>query len=200
MTCPIWTGGSPTVIETLAPEDLELPDREGHWYSVRIRPYITVDNKIDGAVLAIVDIDHLKRTSEQLEHARDRAVEIVETVWQPLIVLDAGLRVMRANRAFHQLFGKLREPVEGTPLADLRPGPWSDPSFLTELRNLPEVGAPLSPREIEAEIGSMGRRSLQVYACLIKWDDPGGEPMILLAMEDITERKRETGPQAAVAA
>ena len=129
------------VIDTLAPEDLELPDREGHWYSLRIRPYITVDNKIDGAVLAIVDIDHLKRTSEQLEHARDRAVEIVETVWQPLIVLDSGLRVVRANRAFHQLFGKMKEPVEGVALADLGPGPWSDQSFLTELRESSQVGA-----------------------------------------------------------
>ena len=180
------------VIDTLAPEDLELPDRQGHWYSLRIRPYITVDNKIDGAVLAIVDIDHLKRTSEQLEHARDRAVEIVETVWQPLIVLDSGLRVVRANRAFHQLFGKMKDPVEGMALAELGPGPWSDQTFLTELRNLPKSSNPLSPREIESEIGSLGRRCLQVYACLIKWDDPGGEPMILLAMEDITERKRET--------
>ena len=146
------------VIETLAPQDLELPDREGHWYSLRIRPYITVDNKIDGAVLAIVDIDHLKRTSEQLEHARDRAVEIVETVWQPLIVLDSGLRVVRANRAFHQLFGKMQDPVEGVALADLGSGPWSDQSFLTELRNLSTSSNPLSPREIETELGSLGRR------------------------------------------
>ncbi len=179
------------VIDTLASEDLELPDREGHWYSLRIRPYITVDNRIDGAVLAIVDIDRLKRTSEQLEHARDRAVEIVETVWQPLIVLDSGLRVVRANRSFRQLFGKMKDPVEGMALADLGPGPWTDQSFLTELRNLPKASNPLRPREIESEIDGLGRRTLQMNACPIKWDDPSGEPMILLAMEDITERKRE---------
>src|SRR5207248_2936496 len=123
-----------SVIDTLAPQELEIPDREGHWYSVRIRPYITVDNKIDGAVLAVVDIDQIKRTSEQLVHARDRAVEIVETVWQPLIVLDSELRLIRANRAFHQLFGKLKknEPVEGAALTDLGPGPWSDQNFLAE--------------------------------------------------------------------
>src|SRR5206468_315454 len=123
---------------------------------------------------------------------RDRAVEIVETVWQPLIVLDSGLRVVRANRSFRQLSGKMKGPIEGVALADLGPGPWTDQSFLTELRDLPKSGNPLSPREIESEIGAQGRRCLQVYACLIKWDDPSGEPMLLLAMEDITERKRQT--------
>jgi PAS domain-containing protein len=70
---------------------------------VRIRPYVAVENKIDGAVVAFVDIDQVKRSAEQIKHARDRADAIVDTVWQPLAVLDADLRVIRANPAFHRL-------------------------------------------------------------------------------------------------
>ena len=112
------------VIDTLAPEDHEVLDQSGHWYSVRIRPYITVENKIDGAVVALVDVDHVKRAVEQLKEARDRAKAIVETVWQPLVVLDPALRVMRANRAFLRMFGTSQEKVEGRPLPELGPGPW----------------------------------------------------------------------------
>ena len=49
------------VIDTLTPLEMEIQDREGHWYLLRVRPYVTLDNKIDGASVALVDIDLLKR-------------------------------------------------------------------------------------------------------------------------------------------
>src|SRR5262249_29595889 len=49
------------VIDTLTPHDSEIQDRAGHWYSLRIRPYVTLDRKIDGASIVLVDIDSLKR-------------------------------------------------------------------------------------------------------------------------------------------
>jgi len=49
------------VIENLTVKELEVQDREGHWYSLRIRPYKTAENKIDGALLVLVDIDAVKR-------------------------------------------------------------------------------------------------------------------------------------------
>jgi two-component system CheB/CheR fusion protein len=48
------------VIDSLTAKDIEAPDAEGHWWSVRIRPYKTTDNRIDGAVIAMVDIDAAK--------------------------------------------------------------------------------------------------------------------------------------------
>ncbi len=179
------------VIDTLASEDHEVLDQGGHWYLVRIRPYITVENKIDGAVVAIVDVDHVKRTTEQLKEARDRAKAIVETVWQPLVVLDPGLRVVRANRAFLRMFGTSQEKVEGRPLPELGPGPWMNQDLLASLRTIPTTGQPLPSHEIDVDLGSVGSRVLQVYACPIDWDDAGDRTMIFLAMEDVTDRKRE---------
>jgi two-component system CheB/CheR fusion protein len=51
------------VIRTLNLKTQEIQDREGHWYELRIRPYRTIDNKIDGAVVVLVDIDQLKHSS-----------------------------------------------------------------------------------------------------------------------------------------
>jgi two-component system, chemotaxis family, CheB/CheR fusion protein len=53
------------VIETLTPRELEVQDKEEHWYSLRIRPYRTTDDKIDGAVIVLTDIDEAKQASER---------------------------------------------------------------------------------------------------------------------------------------
>lgn len=50
-----------SVIDTLETREIDVRDRSGRWYSIRIRPYKTVDNRIEGAVLAVVDIDVVKR-------------------------------------------------------------------------------------------------------------------------------------------
>ena len=50
-----------SVIDTLAVRELEVRDRNGHMQSLRIRPYRTADNKIDGAVLVLIDLDEFRR-------------------------------------------------------------------------------------------------------------------------------------------
>jgi two-component system CheB/CheR fusion protein len=54
------------VIDTLAPYEAEVQDGDGRWYLLRIRPYITLDNKIDGASVVLLDIDAIKRELERL--------------------------------------------------------------------------------------------------------------------------------------
>jgi two-component system CheB/CheR fusion protein len=51
----------------------ETIDRDGHWYRLQIRPYATVDSRVDGAVISIVDVDSLKRALGAAEAARDDA-------------------------------------------------------------------------------------------------------------------------------
>ena len=53
------------VIDTLSPYEGEVQDLDGHWYSLRVRPYITLDNKIDGASIVLLDIDSIKQALEQ---------------------------------------------------------------------------------------------------------------------------------------
>jgi two-component system CheB/CheR fusion protein len=65
--------------ETLNAEELELRDLEGHWHLLRIRPYRTADNRIEGTVLTLIDIDQIRR-AEGEANARDFAESIVESV------------------------------------------------------------------------------------------------------------------------
>lgn len=89
------------IIDTATVRHQEVQDKEGRWYSLRGRPYKTTDNKIDGAVLMLVDIDDLKRTQNELEATHHYADAIVDQV-SPLLVLDRSLRVTRANESFLQ--------------------------------------------------------------------------------------------------
>ena len=53
------------VVDSLAPHESEVKDRGGHWYSLRIRPYVTLENRIDGASITLLDIDSLKRSQRE---------------------------------------------------------------------------------------------------------------------------------------
>src|SRR5204863_2220233 len=83
----------------------EMQGTSGRWLSLRILPYRGPDNTIDGAIATLVDIDDLRR-------ARDFAEAVAATVREPLIVLDAGLRVRTANEAFYRLFNLESKDVE----------------------------------------------------------------------------------------
>jgi two-component system CheB/CheR fusion protein len=107
------------VINTLNLKVEEIQDQEGHWYDLRIRPYRTLDNKIDGAVVVLVEIDALKRSMEQLEESRDYAQAIVETVREPLLVLNLDLQAIAANRSFYETFQVTTRETEQRLIFDL---------------------------------------------------------------------------------
>ncbi|HSC46053.1 MAG TPA: chemotaxis protein CheB, partial [Candidatus Acidoferrum sp.] len=81
------------VIDSVREQEREARDHDGHWYSLRARPYMTVDNKVDGAVLVLVDITDLKHAEREAKAARNYAEATIRTMRDPLIVLRADLSV-----------------------------------------------------------------------------------------------------------
>src|SRR6266498_2039421 len=76
----------------------EIQDDDGRWHRMRVSPYRTSDGRIDGAVLVFTDIDILKRSEAQLQKSLNYADAVIETVREPLLVLDSGLRGYRRLR------------------------------------------------------------------------------------------------------
>ncbi len=177
-----------TVIETLHPASEELQDSEGCWYSLTIRPYRTIDDRIAGGVVTLQDIDPLKRGLQAAEEARDYAEGMIETVREPLVVLDSDLRVQRATRAFYDTFLVTREETEGRLLYDLGNGEWNQP----RLREL--IGAalfrsePFHDFEIHHDFPHIGRRVMRLNARRIPFPQ-SQRRMLLLSIEDVTERQ-----------
>ncbi len=178
-----------TVINSLDAEEKEVQDTQGRWYQLRIRPYRTTENQIDGAVMALVDINDIKHTQQQLEESQRYAEAIVETVSEPLIVVTEALVVRTANRAFYETFQVSQTATEGRSLFQLGNGQWDIPemrSHLTTLINDPR--SRMAPLEITHEFEQIGSKTMRLKVREI--ERPGPDRMILLSIEDITERRQ----------
>jgi two-component system CheB/CheR fusion protein len=177
------------VIETVTSRELALQDDEGRWYSMRIRPYKTSDNRIDGAVLAFLDIDELKCSLQKLQASESLAQAIVGTVRDGLLVLDAELQIKRANRSFCEMFHVTSAETENSRLQDLGRGHWNIPSVLQELRTALADRTQIIDLEVSAEFPVIGPKTMLLSArCL----ESGGAPpdLLLLAIHDATQTKQ----------
>jgi two-component system CheB/CheR fusion protein len=182
------------VIEAMSPKEWEVQRQDGHWYRMHIRPYRTTDQRLDGAVLAFLDVDLLRQARREAESARDYARNIVETVTTALVVLDASLRVLSANAAFLQRFSVLGQQLEGKLLFDLGAKQWEDPAVHALLEESIAKRTPFSGREITWEIPGVGRRVLTLTGRPIAWNSDASS--MLLAIEDVTELRALEGERA----
>jgi two-component system CheB/CheR fusion protein len=130
----------------------------------------------------------LERARASADRARAYADEIVQTVRDPLLVLDSGLRVMRANQAYYATFRTTPELTEGSALKDLGNYQWNYASLHERLQAVLTRGEPLSNLEMAYAIPGFGRRILCLNARKIAADTERTQ-LILLAVEDITERR-----------
>ncbi|MDP2653183.1 MAG: chemotaxis protein CheB [Candidatus Omnitrophota bacterium] len=177
------------VIEDMAQKELEIKDKEGRWYSMRIRPYRTIDNKIEGAVMALIDIDALKRTREEVQGSLNYTEAIIATMREPLVVLDKDLRILSANKSFCDVFRTQVSDVKNKLFYELGGHQWDKP----ELRKLLEEVLPKKIRfnsfEISFDFPSIGQKTMLLNGRQIKLHGKDS-PLILLVMEDITKRKK----------
>ncbi|MFA5784839.1 MAG: chemotaxis protein CheB, partial [Phycisphaerae bacterium] len=173
------------VIESLSPKTFETKDKEGNWYSVYIRPYRTLDNKIDGVIAIFVDVTEREKTQQIIEEARAYAENILETMREPLIVLDADLRVISANKSFYQTFNIIPEEAEGLLIYDLNNRQWDIPKLRQLMEKiLPEKNA-FDHHEIEYDFETIGHKVMLFNARRL-----AAMQMILITIEDITEQKK----------
>ena len=170
-------------------QEREVRDKDGRWYSLRVRPYMTLDNKVDGAVLVLVDIDALKRAEQAAAAARDYAENTVETVREPLLVLDEELRVEGANRSFYRAFRVAPSETIGRFIYDLGNRQWDIPRLRELLEEVLPQSTSIDDFQVEHDFEQLGRRTMLLNARRIHDPQRKGE-RILLAIEDITERRR----------
>ncbi|QQE67527.1 histidine kinase (plasmid) [Leptolyngbya sp. BL0902] len=170
-----------TVISTLEQSSQEVQDQEGCWYDLRIRPYRTLDNRIDGAVVVLVDIDSLKRIAEQLRQARDYADTIVQTLREALVVLDHDLRVVTANRQFYQTFQVGPADTEGRLIFDLGNGQWDIPQLRSLLHDLLPKNLQVEDFQVTHTFETIGPQMMRLNAR--KMTQVNGNDLVLLAIE-----------------
>lgn len=180
-----------------APSQRQVKDPDGSWFLARIVPYTRSAGQIAGAVLTLTNVTALHASIEQAIQEREYTKAILNTVSQPLVVLDANFKVLTANRAFYTTFHVSREETEGVVLSALGNRQWDIPRLRPLLEEVLSEDRPLENFEVEHDFAVIGTRTMLLSARrLSRVSD--AERLILLAIEDITLRKRaETREQRA---
>ncbi len=173
------------VIERVQMQEREVRGPDGRAYLLRTHPYRTADNRIDGVVLVLLDIDELRRAQTALQAASDYTAAIVETVREPLLVLDAQLRVQSANRAFYTMFCVTPDETVGRLLYELGDRQWDIPALREQLDEVLSKDQSFADFDIRHDFEVIGTKVMRLNARRIVRDGERSE-LILLAIEDQT--------------
>src|SRR6476619_102504 len=122
------------------------------------------------------------------EDIQDYAQNIVDTVREPLLILDATLRVQSANRAFYQTFHVSPQETEGHLIYELGNGQWDIPDLRTLLEDIVPKSSVFDDFELDHTFPAIGRRVMLLNARKLQAGHHG--ELLVLAMGDVTERKR----------
>ena len=127
---------------------------------------------------------------EQVTEARDFAETVITTIREPLLVLDGKLRVISANRAFYKMFQVNEDQTEGVLVYDLGNKQWDIPKLRILLEDIIPLKSEFADFEVVHDFPSIGERVILLNASKMVREQTG-EKLILLAIDDITERKTQ---------
>lgn len=171
------------VLDTLTPYEREMQATNGVWYLARIQPYRSVDNVIDGLVLTFTNIT-ARIEVIAMQDALTLAEGIVNTVREPLVVLNNALQVVSVSNSFYKVFKVSPDAVVGLPIYALGSGQWN----IQELRNLLEAvltqGEVFEDYLVDHDFPTIGHQKMLLNARRIV-GKMASTQLILLAIEEV---------------
>lgn len=163
--------------------DLEARDRNGHRYSLHIRPYKGAGQRVEGVLLKLLDTESMYQAREKAQASSDVCRAIVQTVNEAMVVLDPGFNVIYLNRSYCSLFQVTPDRMEGVPFFGRGVGQCSDAQLKELLREVLLSNSEVNGFEVDQKFPQIGRRRLLYNARQIDSSN-----LILVAIQDITAR------------
>lgn len=173
------------VLRTLVFREQEVEVTNGGWRLMRILPYRTAHDVIDGLVITFLDIDQLKQAEQRAQRARSVSEVILAALSEALVVCDAARNVLSANTAFYKTFGGSDKSTLGEPLRSLGLG-LSHPELGRRLDAL-ERGEPFEPLRLNASLDGDGQKDLLFRAFELTHSTTDGR--FVLVVEDLAGRQ-----------
>jgi PAS domain S-box-containing protein len=168
-----------------APHRVETRDGDRR-FLLRIAPYTGSDRKILGAVLTFTNVTAFRASVEQAIYEREYTKAILNTVVDPVVVLDAKLQVQTANRAFYAMFGVSRDQTQGISIRKLGDNEWETSEVWQSVETTLSGPSEFQAVEIDREF-STGKRTLVLDARRLA---AAGDSPIVITFHDVTERKQ----------
>lgn len=163
----------------------EVRHRSGHRYSLRVRPYKTGDNTIEGVLVVMLDAELIYRARDEAQESGNYARAIVDTVNEALVIVDSEYRVLNVNKSFCRLFRVLLQDMDRLPFFGPGPAQFDAPQFRDLLHDVLSKNTAVEDFEVDQNFPEIGRRRLVLNARQIDTSRK-----ILIAIGDITERKQ----------
>src|ERR1700733_9277472 len=173
------------VIADGAPHRVETRDGDRR-FLLRIAPYTGSDRQILGAVLTFTNVTAFRASIEQAIYEREYIKAILNTVVDPVVVLDAKLQVQTANRAFYAMFGVSRDQTQGISIRKLGNNEWETSEVWDSVEATLSGPGEFQAVEIDREFPT-GRRTLALDARRL---GGAGKSLIVATFHDVTERKQ----------
>jgi two-component system, chemotaxis family, CheB/CheR fusion protein len=182
-------GLSAEVISSVREQEREVRDKGGRWYSLRVRPYMTLDNKVDGAVVVVVDIDTLKRSEQAMSESEARYRAMFESTTVGMSETDAETRrLLSVNQQFAKIIGYPAAELVGKTFLELT-HPDDQPKARESYSSLLRGEIPFY--EIEKRLVRKDGAIVWVHIAVNLVRDAAKRPLKAVVITlDITERKR----------
>jgi two-component system, chemotaxis family, CheB/CheR fusion protein len=149
------------VLRTLVFAEREVQTTEGEWRLMRILPYRTASNVIDGLIITVTDIQRLKEAQRDLSETRILFEDILANHPLPLVIVDGGFNVVAAGMEFIRRFHVTEPELTGKALSELAPG-WRHPAVKDTLECL-ERGEPCPAFRVRGHAGTAFSLDLVVH-------------------------------------
>ena len=178
-----------TVLATQQPGERELHSLDGHHYQARLKPYRTLNGDVDGVVITFTDISARVASEARAHAAQIFAESIVDTVREPLLILDGDLAVVAASGSFYRRFQNDRQETIGCRLYDLGDRQWDIPALRALLGEVLPRDQIVNAFLVEADFPRVGHLQLLLNARRVA----GETALILLAMEEVPSARTDPG-------
>lgn len=180
------------VLTTLESRVRDVRLKNGTWRQMRLTPYRTSDNVIDGVVITFTDITRLMSTARISEDARSLANRIVQTLRVPLLILDGDLRVVETNRAFCDTFRIQPGQAQGRLIYEVGGQEWDIPELRHLLGEIVENNITFQGYRVEYDFPRIGSRVMALSGRALI-EEQNRPDLILLAIEDLTVGEQRDG-------
>ena len=175
------------VITTLGAVNKEVSDENGRSYEMRVRPYITEENRIDGAVFSFIDVNKLKKHENEVQVEKEKYRTLAENAPDIIARFDRNLRYLYVNSAVEKINGLSPKDFVGKTSEEIGLPTKLAESWNKVLQNVVQTG-----KEEKGEIefpNPTGTRTYQ-YVIVPEFSVNGAVETTLSLLKDITERKK----------
>lgn len=172
------------VLDSLHDIEKEVQADDGHWYLMHIMPYRTQKNEMTGLLITFFDIDEKRVLKAALQYTQS----IIDTVREPMLILNNEMRIVKANRSFYRVFRTNEEDTRERHIYELGNGQWDIPDLRNLLERIILQNTFFNDYPVEHNFPVIGRRRMILNARRLY--EKIGSVRILLAIEDITEKPR----------